>query len=547
MTVQNRGFTRNSKKTARLQQWLPIALVLLLAATLRFYQLGTESLWIDEIYSIRDARSLPTDLLNSTRPLYYLLLGVWMQFGSSEAWLRGLGVIFGVGSVFLIYLLGFRLSGKATGLVAALLLSLSPLAINHSQEVRMYMLSVCLGLGGTLALSHGLERPTKSSFGWWAGLRVLAILSTPLNFLLLLPDSVLLGVRFRKQRYSLLKFRKWLLLAGILVLPTLVMFALELPSFLAKKESEIPPPGIRAFVGALTRFTVWPLESPIEGLAGFYEHFFFNAYAAVLMILLGVALFNKQRSRQLFWAGTWAFLPLAVLFSLSQIHTSLWGVDRYLLFASPYVLILLAAGWVQVWSWQRILAFLVALIYAIAVGGALIHYYTEQSREDWRGVVQVITSNEQSDDAIVLFPDAFTPAVNYYYEGAIPIYVMESLSADPEVTQQDAQRALRNLPSDHQRFWLVFRFYDFGKHREQRQLLQSAIAQQFQIKKHQTFSGEVELFLVRPRSAPKRAEASSSHAQLQQPKPNSVGKIPVRVLPMLASIPERNSPNADSW
>lgn len=159
MTVQNRGFTRNSKKTARLQQWLPIALVLLLAATLRFYQLGTESLWIDEIYSIRDARSLPTNLLNNTRPLYYLLLGVWMQFGSSEAWLRGLGVIFGVGSVFLIYLLGFRLSGKATGLVAALLLSLSPLAINHSQEVRMYMLSVCLGLGGTLALSHGLERP----------------------------------------------------------------------------------------------------------------------------------------------------------------------------------------------------------------------------------------------------------------------------------------------------------------------------------------------------------------------------------------------------
>ncbi|NEO91442.1 MAG: hypothetical protein F6K56_14845, partial [Moorea sp. SIO3G5] len=150
----------NSAETSIQADWLwqsiPIALILLLAAGLYLYQLGTESLWVDELYSVNDAKRLP-DRLSLMRPLYYILLWLWMQFGSSDAWLRGLSVLFGLGSVFLTYQLGRRVAGKATGLIAALLLALSPLFINFAQMVRMYTLGTCLGLGGTLALVHALE------------------------------------------------------------------------------------------------------------------------------------------------------------------------------------------------------------------------------------------------------------------------------------------------------------------------------------------------------------------------------------------------------
>ena len=71
---------------------LPILAVLAIGFALRLYQVGTESLWIDEGYSLRDARA-SLSLLDA-RPLYYNMLHWWMRFGESEAWLRMPAVIF---------------------------------------------------------------------------------------------------------------------------------------------------------------------------------------------------------------------------------------------------------------------------------------------------------------------------------------------------------------------------------------------------------------------------------------------------------------------
>jgi hypothetical protein len=104
---------------------------------------------------------------------------------------------------------------------------------------------------------------------------------------------------------------------------------------------------------------------------------------------------------------------------------------------------------------------------------------------------------------------------------------------------------LERLPPIKSRLWLIYEHQAFVP-QKRHQIFSSVVREEFNVGKYQEFTG-INVFLIARRSAPKRAEASSSHAQLQQPKPNSVGKIPVRVLPMLASIPERNSPNADSW
>ena len=65
--------------------WQPIGLILLLATGLYLYQLGTESIWIDEFLSIhknQTGANLPPS--NLKRPLYFLLLHVWMQFTFDE-------------------------------------------------------------------------------------------------------------------------------------------------------------------------------------------------------------------------------------------------------------------------------------------------------------------------------------------------------------------------------------------------------------------------------------------------------------------------------
>jgi mannosyltransferase len=132
--------------------------VVAVAAALRLYGLGAESLWTDELitwgflarYSALElVYVIPTS--QPHLPLYYVLMDLWMGvFGSSEEALRFPAAIFGIASVALCYLLGSRLFDRNAGFVAALLLAVSRFHVQHSMEVRMYTLFTMLALASTL-------------------------------------------------------------------------------------------------------------------------------------------------------------------------------------------------------------------------------------------------------------------------------------------------------------------------------------------------------------------------------------------------------------
>jgi len=81
-------------------------------------------------------------------PLSYLLLHAWIQlFGDDEPVVRSLSVLFGVLAVPLIYGVAWQLlRRRLAGLLAALLLAVSPLHIWYGQETRMYALLTFLCL-----------------------------------------------------------------------------------------------------------------------------------------------------------------------------------------------------------------------------------------------------------------------------------------------------------------------------------------------------------------------------------------------------------------
>ncbi|WP_293082221.1 MULTISPECIES: glycosyltransferase family 39 protein [unclassified Moorena] len=385
-----------------LEKWMPIGLILLVATGLYLYQLGTESLWYDELFSINKTQSgisLPPK--NLTRPFYFMILYIWMQFSTSTVWLRGLSVIFGLGSVFLIYLLGRRLAGKPVGLIAALLLTLSPLFINHAQEVRMYTLIPFLSLGGTLALAHALENPRFAAINWWAVGRFLALVTTPVSVTLFLPDLVLIGWQFRNQKRRLFAFGIRLLLIGSCWLPLVSAVNDSSTKFLKGWVTQYPKPNMILIVSEVTHLTVfWPLRHLLgSGISAndlmkqlnqqsimdwLVEHvltsnivplLYYMAYTAMAIGLLAIALLSRHPSTKLWWIKVWALLPAGSILLISYVSSSIWKA-RYLLIVSPYFLILLAAGLMQVWRWQRRVAVLVTLLYAIAVGSGLVHYYT---------------------------------------------------------------------------------------------------------------------------------------------------------------------------
>jgi hypothetical protein len=78
--------------------------------------------------------------LTNTHP-YYLPLQNWIALnGDTPYYARQLSVLFGAGTIPIIYLIGKRMSGAVMGLAAAVLLALSLFNIYYAQEARMYTL-----------------------------------------------------------------------------------------------------------------------------------------------------------------------------------------------------------------------------------------------------------------------------------------------------------------------------------------------------------------------------------------------------------------------
>ncbi len=140
----------------RLQRIVLLSALMLLAFVLRWVDIGTESLWVDEIYSYRQAIKPIANIIANAQadvhpPVYYILLHLWtMLFGTSEAGLRGFSLFCGVLAVPLMYLLGKRVWNPRSGMIAAFLLTISHFHIHYSQETRSYSYLVLVSIAGML-------------------------------------------------------------------------------------------------------------------------------------------------------------------------------------------------------------------------------------------------------------------------------------------------------------------------------------------------------------------------------------------------------------
>jgi mannosyltransferase len=151
--------TRHGPGTA-LKLWSPLVLVLLLAAGLRFYALGTQSFWNDEGNTARLIERPITLILEGAAgdvhpPGYYLVLSMWrLAAGQSEFALRAYSALCGILTVAVTAGASRRLGtshrhARLASWTAAGLVALHPLAVYYSQEARMY---AQLGLVSALTL-----------------------------------------------------------------------------------------------------------------------------------------------------------------------------------------------------------------------------------------------------------------------------------------------------------------------------------------------------------------------------------------------------------
>ncbi|GAB4424938.1 MAG: hypothetical protein Kow0031_04190 [Anaerolineae bacterium] len=421
-----------------------LALILLLAAGLRFYCLNCQSLWADEGNSAVLVQAGFAEIAQRTAfdihpPLYYWLLKLWVTlFGSGEAALRSLSALLGVGLVALTWDIGRRLFSSALGLVAALVTALSPLLVYYSQEARMYMLLAFLSTLTVLLaveiLSGVRSEESESSPKISALLYILAVTAGlythyayPVILLAVNLTALLHFVRNSQLSWRSSHFLRWL---GLQLVP-LLLYLPWLPT-------------------AWRQLTTWPAEGfppPLPEMASnvgvtlllglSWPHLQTGLVVMVLAVVLGIpALFfgldmarvQLRFPRAVSLLYLWLLLPL-----LLTLYIYSPAFLKFLVVAVPPLALLLAltvGELVRITDRRWLGLLLGGLLLAEVSATSLVSlraYYTDPAfaRDNYRAIAQFIRAVAGPGDAVILNAEGQQDVFGYYYpanSAAAPVY-----------------------------------------------------------------------------------------------------------------------------
>ncbi len=111
---------------------------------LRLYNLGFNSLWLDEASTYTISVKSLADIWQATAggefnpPLFYWMEHLMLQIGNNEVLLRFIPALLGILTIPLVYFIGKEFIDRNVGIIAAAAFAISPFLIYYSQEARAY-------------------------------------------------------------------------------------------------------------------------------------------------------------------------------------------------------------------------------------------------------------------------------------------------------------------------------------------------------------------------------------------------------------------------
>ncbi len=439
------------------QRWALFG-VMALAVGLRLWGLARESLWFDEAYSVAFGRQplAAFSLISlqgmpfADRNLYDLFLHFWLLIAGGDWWVRLPSALFGSATVYVVYRLGAALWDEWTGLLAGLLLAVSPFHVWYSQEVRMYALVALLAAVGSWLFWRLLH---EDRFGQSVGYVVamaLALYTHSFALFVLLYHNLYIALGYARRQVSGRLARRWLLAQlalTVLYLPWLRgILSQQGQGWWAWIDVQYGPATLRSLLRALADLSYGGRigRPPLVG---------YGLLLVFVALLLPGAL--RRSASPSHWQPDpgWGYaagllaVPVGVVFIASQYRNMF--IPRYLV---PFVpgLVLLVAHGISRLPWRALQAGAVAVVLAASTF-ALVDAQTRQYKEDWRGVAARIAAEEQAGDLIVLQDGDICIPFGRYYRGLAAIKEVRTGETEPGMLADLLDQAV----AAHPRIWLV--------------------------------------------------------------------------------------------
>ena len=447
--------------------WFVLSLVIIVAAALRFSDLGGESYWFDEVVMIRYAgNGLWTIMKGGHPPLYLILAHFWIKlFGTSEFATRFLSVIFGVASIPVIYLVGKELFDRKIGLISAFLMAISQFQIYYSQDFKFYSLYVLLALASYYFFIIALRNRKISSFILYTVFTILLIYSHSFGLFVIVAHN--LYFLLRRTTYRDLESQWMICLAIILIAitPRIVVSVNTLIevdgsplTWLPQVSVWMPLITLRDFVGAGLEYPA--LSTVIIGIAifliGTVAYFLYKGKEAWLANFRDFgSRFTETASQknELLLLGMWISIPILVPLLLSKIFGPMYH-ERYVISASPPCYIVIAF---LIAMLGKVVPELISLsLIVVIITPGLFDFYESPVKEQWREAARYVEDNSMSNDVIVIADDSKglnRDTFDWYYSGknlecSVDKFLNDHAAIDGEFMKCE---------KDAGRFWLIVR------------------------------------------------------------------------------------------
>jgi len=392
----------------------PLLAIAIASLAIRLQNLGTMSLWLDEIWSVNNSLRSPLEILLSQDPArsypFHLVLHVSLWFGNNEFMARLPSAIFGMLAIPLIYMLGKQLYNRNVGLLSAFLLSFWPYHVWYSQEARMYSLFFLLTTASMIVFNKLLLKGTKKLWNAYLAVTMLGCY-THFYFIFVIGIQIFYAIYMRAWKLPKWTKQNLLILAGTMFLTSILI----IPFIQGAINMILSGPGLSI---------PWGLEA---------HNFWFETFSYLSIGLFGMLFALPLFTVGLYFSlkssyrasgvlvGLWIFVPTLLLFVLTVLLRPLTG-NRYLIYIMPAYVIMLSHGLLTASAKlkphlpkkQTLIAFYFATVIFGTLAAPTILFMPLTPREDWRACVAQLNENVGPNEAILCYPTFISMCLDYY-------------------------------------------------------------------------------------------------------------------------------------
>jgi len=395
---------------------------------LRIYNLGRQSIWLDEARAFFRANKSVHELWSnqikeSNPPLYDILLHYFLRFinKKDEFHIRFFSAIMGILLIPLSFIAGRSLFGQRVGLFSSLLVAISPYHIYYSQDTKMYTFLSFLSLASFFIYYLALERDKVMYWCSYALITILLIYCHNYGFLLFLTQIIIFVIFYKKYPENLAKF---LLINQIIFIFSIPRINCISQQILLDYNPWIRSPSARDVVNTFTYFSLlsWHLQLTPSVIIAFIIGLpiYLFLFGMAILVKNGDKYSNLKRfsiSDKIIFIKLYLFIPLllAMLFSLKK---PIFVSGRYdmVVFPAFCLLISFALNRIKKDVWRT---FLIRCI-VIATSVCLYNYYFIFEKSNDRTLAHYLQTKTDRDTILVFTGLSLQPTLYYCEKSFLP-------------------------------------------------------------------------------------------------------------------------------